>query len=109
MRMLSLREKLGCGASFKFLRLFILGAVSVYITVNNYDLIISNRVVISRNTGLFGKKYVAYAVGHDDHCLRVCCICQLFFFSEFSANRANVCLAGPNHCEAIVRKTVKNL
>ena len=76
--MLSLREKLGCGASFKSLRLFILDAVSVYVTVNNYDLIISNRVVISRNTGLFGKKYVAYAVGHDDHCLRVCCICQLF-------------------------------
>ena len=52
MRMLSLREKLGCGASFKSLRLFILNAVSVYVTVNNYDLVISNRVVISRNTGL---------------------------------------------------------
>ena len=78
MRMLSLREKLGCGASFKSLRLFILDAVSVYITVNNYDLIISNRVVVSRNTGLFGKKYVAYAAGHDDHCLWVCCVCQLF-------------------------------
>ena len=76
--MLLLREKLGCGTSFKSLRLFILDAVSVYITVNNYDLTISNRVVISRNTGLFGKKYVAYAVGHDDHCLLVCCICQLF-------------------------------
>ena len=76
--MLLLREKLGCGASFKSLRLFILDAVSVYITVHNYDLIISNRVVISRNTGLFGKKYVAYAVGHDDHCLRVCCVSQLF-------------------------------
>ena len=79
MRMLSLREKLGCGVSFRSLRLFILDAVSVYVTVNNYDLIISNRVVISRNTGLFQKKYVAYAVGHDDHCLRVCCICQLFW------------------------------
>ena len=76
--MLSLREKLGCGVSFKFLRLFILDAVSVCITVNNCDLINSNRVEISRNTGLFGKKYVAYAVGHDDHCLRVCCFCQLF-------------------------------
>ena len=51
MCMLLLREKLGCGASFKSLRLFILDAVSVYVTVNNYDLIISNRVVISRNTG----------------------------------------------------------
>ena len=65
MHMLSLREKLGFGVSFKSLRLFILDAVSVYITVNNYDLIISNRVVISRNTGLFGRKYVAYAVGHE--------------------------------------------
>ena len=64
--------------SFKSLRLFILDAVSAYITVNNYDLIISNRVVISGNTGLFGKKYVTYAVGHDDHCLWVCCVCQLF-------------------------------
>ena len=107
MRMLSLREKLGCGASFKSLRLFILDAVSVYVTVNNYDLIISNRVVIGRNTGLFGKKYVAYAVGHDDHCLQ--CLLCLSAFPEFSANRANVRLARPNHCEAIVRKTVKNL
>ena len=78
MRMLSLREKARLWDEFKSLRLFILDAVSVYVTVNNYDLIISNRVVISRNTGLFGKKYVAYAVGHDDHCLRVCCVCQLF-------------------------------
>ena len=78
MRMLSLREKARLWNEFKSLRLFILDAVSVYVTVNNYDLIISNRVVISRNTGLFGKKYVAYAVGHDDHCLRVCCVCQLF-------------------------------
>ena len=77
MRMLSLREKARLWNEFKSLRLFILDAVSVYITVNNYDLIISNRMVISRNTGLFGKKYVAYAVGHDDHCLRVCCVCQL--------------------------------
>ena len=76
--MLSLREKARLLDEFKSLRLFILDAVSVYITVNNYDLIISKRVVISRNTGPFGKKYVAYAVGHDDHCLRVCCICQLF-------------------------------
>ena len=97
MRMLSLREKLGCGMSFKSLRLLILDAVSVYVTVNNYDLIISNRVVISRNTGLFGKEYVSYAVGHD-HC-----------FSEFSANRVNIRLARPNRCEAIVRKTIKNL
>ena len=78
MRMLSLREKLGCGASFKSLRLFILDAVSVYVTVNNCDLIISNRVVISKNTGLFGKKYVVYAAGDDDHCLQVCCVYQLF-------------------------------
>ena len=78
MRMLSLREKARLLDEFKSLRLFILDAVSVYVTVNNYDLIISNRVVISRNTGLFGKKYVAYAVGHDDHCLQVCCVCQLF-------------------------------
>ena len=76
--MLSLREKARLWNEFKFLRLFIPDAVSVYVTVNNYDLIISNRVEISRNTGLFGKKYVAYAVGLDDHCLRVCCICQLF-------------------------------
>ena len=69
MRMLSLREKARLWNEFKSLRLFILDAVSVYITVNNYDLINSNRVVISRNTGLFGKIYVAYAVGHDDHCL----------------------------------------
>ena len=105
--MLSLREKARLLDEFKFLRLFILDAVSVYVTVNNYDLIISNRVVISRNTGLFGKKYVAYAVGHDDHCLRVCCICQLF--RSFSVNRAKVRLAHPNRCKAIVRKTVKNL
>ena len=78
MCMLSLREKARLWNEFKSLRLFILDAVSVYVTVNNYDLIISKRVVISRSTGLFGKKYVAYAVGHDDHCLRVCCICQLF-------------------------------
>ena len=76
--MLSLRKKARLLDEFKSPRLFILDAVSVYITVNNYDLIISNRVVISRNTGLFGKKYVAYAVGHDDYCLRVCCVCQLF-------------------------------
>ena len=68
MRMLSLREKVRLLDEFKSLRLFILDAVSVYVTINNYDLIISNRVVINRNTGLFGKKYVAYAVGHDDHC-----------------------------------------
>ena len=43
MRMLLLREKLGCGVSFKSLRLFIPDAVSVYVTVNNYDLIISNQ------------------------------------------------------------------
>ena len=30
-------------------------------------------------------------------------------FLEFSANRANIHLAHPNPCEAIVRKTVKNL
>ena len=78
MRMLLLREKVRLWNEFKSLRLFILDAVSVYITVNNYDLIISNRVVISRNTGLFGKKYVPYAIGHDDYCLRVCCVCQLF-------------------------------
>ena len=107
MRMLSLRQKARLWNEFKSLRLFILDAVSVYITVNNYDLIISNRVVISRNTGLFGKKYVAYAVGHDDHCLRG--LLHLSAFSEFSANRANVRLARPNRCEAIVRKTVKNL
>ena len=107
MRMLLLREKARLWNEFKSLRLFILDAVSVYVIVNNYDLIISNRVVISRNTGLFGKKYVAYAVGHDDHCLWVCCICQLFF--GVFANRANVRLARPNRCEAIVRKTVKNL
>ena len=76
--MLSQREKARLWNEFKFLRLFILDAVSVYVTVNNYDLIISNRVVISRRTGLFGKKYVAYAVGHDDYCLRDCCVCQLF-------------------------------
>ena len=76
--MLLLREKTRLLDEFKSLRLFMLDAVSVYVTVNNYELIISNRVVISRNTGLFGKKYVAYEVGHDDHCLRVCCVCQLF-------------------------------
>ena len=78
MHMLSLREIARLLDEFKSLRLFMLDVVSVYVTVNNYDLIISNRVVISRNTGLFGKKYVAYAVGHDDHCLRVCCVCQPF-------------------------------
>ena len=100
MRMLSLREKARLWNEFKSLRLYILDAVSVYVTLNNYDLIISKRVVISRNTGLFGKKYVTYAIGHDDHCLWVCCIV---------ANRAKVRLAHPNHCEAIVRKTIKNL
>ena len=57
--MLLLREKARLWNEFKSLRLFILDAVSVYVTENIYDLIISNRVVISRNTGLFGKKYVA--------------------------------------------------
>ena len=70
MRMLSLREIARLWDEFKSLRLFILDAVSVYITVNNYDLIISKRVVISRNTGLFGKKYVTYAVGHDNKVMR---------------------------------------
>ena len=39
--MLSLREKARLLDEIKSLRLFILDAVSVYITVNNYDLIIS--------------------------------------------------------------------
>ena len=109
MRMLSLREKARLLEEFKSLRLFILDAVSVYITVNNYDLIISNRVVISRNTGLYGKKYVAYAVGHDDHCLRVCCVCQLLFFFGVFGKQGECLPCSPKSLLGYCKKNVKNL
>ena len=70
--MLSLREIARLWDEFKCPRLFILDAVPAYVTVNNCDLIISNSVVISKNTGLFESKYVEYGVSHDDHCLQVC-------------------------------------
>ena len=76
--MLSLREIARLWDEFKSPRLFILDAVSAYVTVNNCDLIISNSVVISRNTGLFEKKYVTYTVSHDDRCLQVVCVHQLY-------------------------------
>ena len=70
--MLSLREIARLWDEFKCPRLFILDTVPAYITVNNCDLIISNNVIISKNTGLFERKYVAYGVSHDDRCLQVC-------------------------------------
>ena len=70
--MLSLREIARLWDEFKCPRLFILDTVPAYVIVNNRDLIISNNVVISENTGLFERKYVAYGVSQDDRCLPVC-------------------------------------
>ena len=70
--MVSLREIARLWDEFKGPRLFILDTVPAYITVNNCNLIISNSVVISKNTGLSERKYVAYGLSYDDHCLQVC-------------------------------------
>ena len=70
--MLMLREIARLWDELKCPRLFILDTVPAYITVNNCDLIISNSVVISKNTGLLERKYVACGVSHDDCCLQVC-------------------------------------
>ena len=102
--MLMLREIARLWDEFKCPRLFILDTVPAYITVNNCDLIISNSVVISKNTGLFERKYV-----HVELVMMIVvykCVVFLSFIEGFSANRANVCLARPNSVEAIVRKTV---
>ena len=64
-----LREIAELWDEFKCPRLFILDAVPAYVTVNNCDLIISNNVKNSRNTGLFERKYVASVLGHDDRCV----------------------------------------
>ena len=94
-----LREIARLWDEFKCPRLFILDTVPAYVTVNNRDLIISNNVIISKNTGLFERKYVAYGLSHDDRCLpSVWCSLVL---SRVSANRVNVCLARPNSVEAI--------
>ena len=106
MHMLSLREKAKLLDEFKSLRLFILDAVSVYVTVNNYDLIISKRVVISRNTGLFGKKYVTYAVGHDDHCLWA--VAFVSFFGVFG-EQGERSPCSPKLLQGYCKKNVKNL
>ena len=99
--MLSLREIARLWDEFKCPRLFILDTVPAYITVNNCDLIISNNVIISKNTGLFERKYVAYGLSHDDHCLQVCVV--FLSFIEGFGSRANICLALPNFVEAIVK------
>ena len=99
--MLLLREIARLWDEFKCPRLFILDTVPAYITVNNCDLIISNNVIISKNTGLFERKYVAYGLSHDDRCLQVCGVPLVL--SRVSANRANVCLARPKSVEAIVK------
>ena len=60
--MLSLREIARLWDEFKCPRLLILDTVPAYVTVNNCDLIISNNVIISKNTSLFERKYVAYGL-----------------------------------------------
>ena len=70
--MLALREIARLWDEFKCPKLFILDTVPAYITVNNSDLIICNNVIVSKNTGLFERKYVAYRLSHYDHCLQVC-------------------------------------
>ena len=106
MRMLSLREKLGCGASFKSLRLFILDAVSVHITVHNYDLIISNRVVISRNTGLFGRN-----MSHMQLVMMIIVYGSVAFVSFFGVfgEQGEHSPGSPKSLRGYCKKTVKNL
>ena len=77
-RILSLREIARLWDEFKCPSINILDTVPAYVTVNNCDLIISNNVIISKNTGLFERKYVAYRVSHDDRCLQVCGVPQIY-------------------------------
>ena len=106
MHMLSLREKARLLDEFNSLRLFILDAVSVYITVNNYDLIISNRVVISRNTGLFGRN-----MSHMQLVMMIIVYGSVAFVGFFGVfgEQGERSPCSPKSLRGYCKKTVKNL
>ena len=69
---LSLKEIARLWDEFKCPRLFILGAVSVYVTVNNCDLIISRHTWNDVKKLVMSHRFVTKCVDHVDCCFQVC-------------------------------------